>query len=548
MKTPQDKSMASSIAVVTPSIIPGNSSKKYNSGDNLVKEGSMRYLFNGKISCIELSYWDASRGEEQLQVIDKQIGSQVPVIMTGTNSIKNSFGIFNAQSPKSLSDIAQDRYIAILFAGLFGTEEMTSSGSLSFEDERLYAIQGILENGIISTRCQTTYNSLVNSIPNAEEKIFNTGCVSTSPLHNFYKKYSANVANGCQSVLFSFTCRNDSSELEVEDLKSLIGFFGHESITVIVNQQRITDDLADLINLFSLPFVDATTMDCTSYLAFLSRFDFHYGSRAHVHLPMLAMGISTILTGFELRHAVFQRNYRQRQARCGEACHHLPALNGFDFSEAEDILIREAGQRTKMRRSLISSISEYKPSYNITHHNQWRKRHDLCTSILNSLPVENLSICEIGAGTGGVMEYASQAGIKYRGYDLEPRTSSIARFDANVDSLSCNESNEVLIALGLLEYIEDIPGFLRRVLRNFSKAVVTLNVGTSIIDESEYARIRFEEAKEMLNWSISNYTLESFRDLLSRNDLTIVSCKPTKYGSKDRLYCEYMFELDKSLL
>jgi hypothetical protein len=104
----------------------------------------------------------------------------------------------------------------------------------------------------------------------------------------------------------------------------------------------------------------------------------------------------------------------------------------------------------------------------------------------------DLRVADFGCGNERLHEVLAHRlgdGLVYHGYDLEPQRSTTIKLDLQRDLP--DQRFDLGFALGLLEYLEDLAGFLRRLRSVAPWAVVTYVVSDSpdrLTDEERLAR------------------------------------------------------------
>lgn len=528
--------------IVTPALIPKSISavKLFNYGDALVKEAAIKYLFNSRLRGRELSYWDSS---SCLEISKDVYGDKTPILALGTNCISANFSLFkNADNDLQLS-LVKDRFCALLFVGLFGIEPLVGGAQPPLEYPSKIILESILDNGLISTRCSSTYAYLCSEFPDKTHKILASGCISAAPIINFSRRDLP--TSDVPKVLFSLTCRNGSDEAEAQDLRCIIRYFQPEQISLIVTQNRISEEIARLAELFSINVIDARPLSVEQYYTLIGQYDIHVGSRAHVHIPALSLGLKSILTGFESRHRYFQKHYCQPVLKVGTLSSSIPQVLLDSQELAAQQLINDSRQRVNLRNTLLSNIQLNPTTYNITSYNQWPVRSTMCINELSKSDSIN-NITEIGAGSGFIASQVGSLGLTYRGFDIQPMSPDIKRLNANSESVEPTSPGDCLVCLGLLEYISEIPCFLQRTVSKFNHSLITYNVVTALSRSTELCQSLSAEMRMRNEWSDSGYTLKEFIDLLKEAGMSVLNYKLTKYDEKGRYYSEYMFKLAKS--
>ena len=332
------------ITSITPSIIPKSlqAKKLFNSGDLYVRELTKKYLFENRVDFNNFSYWEEYK-KNLVQLFDElSEHKEAPLIVAGTNCLSDQFSLVKNVNPSLFRPIIKEKFTALCFVGLFGAEHPRKKHNFNFDQESFELLKTILDNGVISCRCQTTYDSLKKVFPHHQSNIYLTGCVTAAPLINFYKNFSY-CKNNQPRILFSVTCRNNYGSAEANDLAYLIKLFGSESIHIIFNQNRLCNSLKAIIKSHNIKIINAENMNHFQYYNTLASFDLHIGSRAHVHIPMISLGIRSILTGFELRHSSFQSHYKNDLIYCGDLNQYSSSHLWYDksFDRLKDRLIAD---------------------------------------------------------------------------------------------------------------------------------------------------------------------------------------------------------------
>ena len=422
------------INAITPSIIPESlrSKKLFNSGDLYVQQLTRKYLFENRINFNNISYWrDKTKSiEALLGEINNEKKS--PLLVAGTNCLNNQFSLVKDVNPSLFKEVTHNRFIALCFVGLFGADHADKKHFFEFKQESYELLKSILSSGVISCRCKTTFDSLTKVFPEYDQNIYLTGCVSAIPVINSYKGFTLNSSTQIK-VLFSVTCRNNSGIEEAKDLTYLIKIFGADSITMILNQNRLCRSIQSIVEQHNIQIFSAEKMNYLQYYNFLSSFDLHIGSRAHVHIPMCSLGIRTILTGFELRHTSFQKHYKNGLIACGTVENYTPSFLLYEkqFDGLKDALISDSLERKKFKNRIREEINISDSTFNVIDSNQWLARQQKALEILKALNVRKIT--ELGPGFGKLADKLINNNIEYRGFDIIKRRDFVQRFDINTD-------------------------------------------------------------------------------------------------------------------
>src|SRR6185436_11009681 len=95
----------------------------------------------------------------------------------------------------------------------------------------------------------------------------------------------------------------------------------------------------------------------------------------------------------------------------------------------------------------------------------WRERAEIAADFVMAFPASEriaTSVADIGCGDLKLLAMLRARGAKvdYVGFDLHPQRSKVVRFDARSEELP--HSFDVGVALGVVEYLDDVPAFLSR--------------------------------------------------------------------------------------
>jgi hypothetical protein len=529
--------------IITPSLIDETNGRKiFNVGDELVKQLTLRTLFNDRIKYRQYAYWQQHNLCNPSGLLDDlSTNRDIPVIVAGTNCIKDDYSLVDGIPARQIGNILNDRFVAVLFSGLIGTQQYGAKGTLNLEPDSDKLLRTILDNGIISARCGETYKILVKSFPEHKENIYLTGCVTaTSPI-NIYKSFEIDPTKQIR-VLFSFTSRSNSAAAEAQDLLTLIHEFGENSIDVILNQHRIDSSIGNILRQRKIRIVDGTRMSADQYYSVLSAYDFHYGSRAHVHIPMCSMGIRSFLTGFEQRHSIFQDHYSPFRLKIGDlaAQNLLTMLCSPAYENVKVRISKDLISRYLVKKKLSLKIRIESSSFNIKGASQWMSRQDYALSYLIKQKIKEIT--ELGSGMGKLGEKLIDTGIAFRGYDIISRSKKIQQLDISKATVAPRSRHDVLLCLGLLEYLESLESFVDRWLRKYSQVFLTYNAVAQHCLDDPYALLVSETARSSREWK-NSFSLNQLVALFQSKGITIRFCAPTKYSEKGRLYCEYFFHL-----
>jgi 2-polyprenyl-3-methyl-5-hydroxy-6-metoxy-1,4-benzoquinol methylase len=144
----------------------------------------------------------------------------------------------------------------------------------------------------------------------------------------------------------------------------------------------------------------------------------------------------------------------------------------------------------------------------------WRERSDLCAALLREINLEDIAlrIADVGCGDRKLLQ--SLAGFElpyqYVGFDLIPQSEDVIQFDATKDRLP--RSFDVIVLLGVIEYISDLDSFLGHITGQARHIVLS-----HVIRQGElYNAVRLAE----LGWVNHLTKLELFQKL-SQHGLSV---------------------------
>lgn len=107
----------------------------------------------------------------------------------------------------------------------------------------------------------------------------------------------------------------------------------------------------------------------------------------------------------------------------------------------------------------------------------WYDRADKAAQLIAALPAagagRTLSLADIGCGDQKLRASLVRHGvaIRYYGYDRVPQAEAVRPFDAEYDALPSD--HDVAVLLGVGEYLDDVPGCLRRLRAGASVLVIS---------------------------------------------------------------------------
>lgn len=105
----------------------------------------------------------------------------------------------------------------------------------------------------------------------------------------------------------------------------------------------------------------------------------------------------------------------------------------------------------------------------------WYDRASICARLVAGLGdgTAPLKVADIGCGDEKLKDAFAwlNVPVDYRGFDIEPQRASVTAFDARADDLP--DRVDAAALLGVIEYLDDAEGALRRVARRARHVVVT---------------------------------------------------------------------------
>lgn len=131
---------------------------------------------------------------------------------------------------------------------------------------------------------------------------------------------------------------------------------------------------------------------------------------------------------------------------------------------------------------------------------------------------EIASISDVGCGDEKVRRLIDERGwhVRYRGFDLVPQSEAVELLDLNLSAPAGH--SDAAIALGLLEYVDDIGACLRRLAEHAPRLVVSHTVR----DGSGFGK----DVQKERGWN--NHLLASeFAHLLASNRWRIMDVRTT---------------------
>jgi hypothetical protein len=161
---------------------------------------------------------------------------------------------------------------------------------------------------------------------------------------------------------------------------------------------------------------------------------------------------------------------------------------------------------------------------------EWHARAETAVALLTDAtagapgPGEILRIADLGCGNmrlrGLIADRLGRA-HRYRGYDLLPQDPAVERIDLSRE-LPATEF-DVAFCLGILEYLDDLPGFLARLRGRCRLAVLSYAV-------ADAADVTSTHARRAWGWH-SDDTGDEFGRELERQGLRVCAYAPVDDGS-----------------
>ena len=523
------------IDIVTPSIIPTSYKDKkfFNIGDYIVLGQVLRFLSldSRKSSLSFNSYWDHS--ESPLSDRIKNISSTDPehkaLVVAGTNVIRPDFSICRSfDSHLSAHLLEQYHSVALLFVGIFGADPFNQVRFFQFRKEEKYLFHKIFDRGIITTRCNSTHSLLLRNFPENHAQILNTGCIASLATKNIFKGFKTSYSK----IAFSFTARNSSIKLEIDDLIAILSKSDFAQIDILISQARIPSFIYDVAHRYGLNIVNLTKLSLSEYYQALSVYDLHIGSRAHVHIPMISMGIPSLLTGFESRHSEFQKHYGQNLLQIG-------SISSLDFSKVrsrgyfdsvEQALKKDFSMRNKARHTLrkiieLESFSksqskELIPPFNAVHNMFLRTCKQNCFQ----------EIIFVGSCPDQLRMALEKLLVKVKFVSMDV-------FLSETSCLASNYNDAIVVCLSCLDFMEKPELFFEIASMHSRKCVVSYNA--LIESSSDFSYCMSEELSDLSGWK-PRLSLMAFKTCAIKHGFNIVSAAETKYSPLNRFFCEYL--------
>jgi trans-aconitate methyltransferase len=158
----------------------------------------------------------------------------------------------------------------------------------------------------------------------------------------------------------------------------------------------------------------------------------------------------------------------------------------------------------------------------------WQERAEAAVGLLLSDSVWDcgpLRIADLGCGNERVqriLERRAPGSYTYQGYDLHPQSGSVIKLD--IAHALPSVDFDVAICLGVLEYLDDVPSFLRRLGARFPFTVLSYSVADSPGPTSRLAQRR------ALGWR-TDYTSAAVEAELARCGFVVCSVATTDRGA-----------------
>jgi hypothetical protein len=162
----------------------------------------------------------------------------------------------------------------------------------------------------------------------------------------------------------------------------------------------------------------------------------------------------------------------------------------------------------------------------------WEERADAAAGYLSELNINTsapIRIGDFGCGNKKLLKYIDKKIIfEYKGFDLLPQSSDVQKCDFKTEVP--NENFDVVFCLGMLEYLDDIPGFLNKVSQKTNNLILSYIHYEQIISEKDYEQTIKEKGWKYLSPSTEmedNFTKLGFQvknKKLINNNKTVLWC------------------------
>lgn len=174
---------------------------------------------------------------------------------------------------------------------------------------------------------------------------------------------------------------------------------------------------------------------------------------------------------------------------------------------------------------LTNSVAAFPQSFNLSDQTRpsWLDRAELCAEMLNEICDSEapLMLADVGCGDRKLEECLTGLGVRidYRGYDLVPQSDAVRKLDISTESPE--PGTDVIVLLGVVEYLADLEEVLRR-LHGVTRWLVVSHV---VSDFSDYSPQRLNE----LGWKQHLSQLD-FECLLHDASFAVDKCVRTANG------------------
>ena len=162
----------------------------------------------------------------------------------------------------------------------------------------------------------------------------------------------------------------------------------------------------------------------------------------------------------------------------------------------------------------------------------WTQRAVVAVNLIKNIELKNkhqLSVADIGCGDQKLRSALLAQGVDchYCGYDLLPQSSEVTQFDVRSDALP--HEHDVLVMLGVIEYLDALPG----VLPSLSRQAPYLVVSHVIRKDDTYS----PQKRAELGW-LNHLSQDEIEQLLSASGYIVLDRQLDTEGKTMLFMCE----------
>lgn len=280
--------------IITPYLIPENSSKKVNAGDGFILDACINLL--GRSPRKLYSQWSAITDEQVAEINQYKF-----LLVAGANILKDDLRITPNFSPNLLNKIKIP--VVLMGVGHYGHEEATRNGLSQISKDLLRALTDRFP--LISVRCESSQEYLILSDSRLSEKVLMTSCpvLHHQDMPVDRKQASTDKDSGLavvtlsdrtnylsQAPLLEFTKRNIKSDRYILSLHQ-----NYQNIELWKYASQLGFEI------FHSP-------SYKDYINLYRAADVHVGNRLHAHLKFIANEKPSYMSHYDLRQVFFAKS------------------------------------------------------------------------------------------------------------------------------------------------------------------------------------------------------------------------------------------------